>query len=91
MRLYNLVVQYYPEDWRGPNNVGYVYYMQNDLANAKTNFEKANGMNENPVTLNNLGIIARINGDRDKATELLNSAVSAGSENTPRAGHAGHF
>ena len=80
MRLYNLVVQYYPEDWRGPNNVGYVYYMQNDLANAKTNFEKANGMNENPVTLNNLGIIARINGDRDKATELLNSAVSAGSE-----------
>jgi tetratricopeptide (TPR) repeat protein len=80
MRLYNLVVQYYPEDWRGPNNVGYVYYMQNDLDNAKTNFEKANGINENPVTLNNLGIIARINGDRDKATELLTSAVSAGPE-----------
>jgi tetratricopeptide (TPR) repeat protein len=54
--------------------------MQNDLANAKTNFEKANGLKENPVTLNNLGIIARINGDRDKATELLKSAVSAGSE-----------
>jgi Flp pilus assembly protein TadD len=80
MRVYNLVVQYFPEDWRGPNNVGYTYYMQNDLDNAKTNFEKANGINENPVTLNNLGIIARINGDRDKATELLNSAISAGSE-----------
>lgn len=80
MRVYNLVVQYYPEDWRGPNNVGYVYYMQNDLDNAKSNFEKANGINENPVTLNNLGIIARINGDRDKATELLTSAVSAGPE-----------
>ncbi len=80
MRVYNLAVQYYPEDWRGHNNVGYVYYMQNDLANAKTNFEKANGANENPVTLNNLGILARIDGDRDKATELLNSAVSAGSE-----------
>ena len=80
MRVYNLVVQYFPGDWRGPNNVGYTYYMQNDLDNAKTNFEKANGINENPVTLNNLGIIARINGDRDKATELLNSAISGGSE-----------
>jgi tetratricopeptide (TPR) repeat protein len=80
MRIYNLAVQYFPADWRGHNNIGYVYYMQNDLANAKSNFEKANGANENPVTLNNLGIIARINGDRDKATELLNSAVSAGSE-----------
>jgi Flp pilus assembly protein TadD len=80
MRVYNLAVQYFSDDWRGHNNVGYVYYMQNDLANAKTNFEKANGIKENPVTLNNLGIIARINGDRDKATELLKSAVSAGSE-----------
>lgn len=80
MRIYNLVVQYYPEDWRGPNNVGYVYYMQNDLSNATTNWEKANGINENPVTLNNLGIVARQNGDRDKASELFNSALSAGSE-----------
>lgn len=80
MRVYNLVVQYYPEDWRGPNNVGWVYYMQNDLGNAKTNWEKANGINENPVTLNNLGIVARQNGDRDKASELYNSALSAGSE-----------
>jgi tetratricopeptide (TPR) repeat protein len=80
MRMYNLVVQYYPEDWRGPNNVGQVYYMQNDLSNAKTNWEKANGINENPVTLNNLGIVARQNGDRDKASELFNSAISAGSE-----------
>ncbi|MEX1001503.1 MAG: hypothetical protein WDZ35_05250 [Crocinitomicaceae bacterium] len=80
MRIYNLVVQYYPEDWRGHNNVGYVYYQQNDLDNAKKNFEKANGLNESAITLNNLGILARINGDRDKATELLNSAVSAGSE-----------
>jgi len=80
MRLYNEVVRQYPEDWRGPNNVGYVYYMQNDLANAKTNFDKANSLNENPITLNNLGIVARQEGDRAKATELFNSALSAGSE-----------
>ncbi len=80
MRVYKLVASQYPEDWRGHNNVGFVHYMQNDLTSAESNFSKANGMNENPVTLNNLGIIARINGDRDKATELLTSAVSAGSE-----------
>lgn len=80
MRVYDLAKKNYPEDWRGHNNVGYVYYMQNDLANANSNFQKANDLNENPVTLNNLGMIARIEGDRDRATELLNSAVSAGSE-----------
>ncbi len=80
MRVYKLAQTQYPEDWRSHNNVGYVYYMQNDLANAKSNFEKANSTKENPVTLNNLGIISRINGDRDKARELLNSATSAGSE-----------
>lgn len=80
MRVYKLAAANFPKDWRGHNNVGYVYYMQNDLSNAKANFQKANDLKENPVTLNNLGIIARIEGDRDKATKLLTSAVSAGSE-----------
>ena len=80
MRVYRLAAANYPQDWRGHNNVGYVYYMQNDLKNAEANFKKANDLKENPVTLNNLGIIARINGDRSKATQLLTSAVSAGSE-----------
>jgi tetratricopeptide (TPR) repeat protein len=81
MRLYKLATTRFPEDWRGWNNVGYVYYMQNDLANAKTNWEKANSIKENPVTLNNLGIVARVQEkDRAKATKLYTSAVSAGSE-----------
>lgn len=80
MRLYKLAATNYPEDWRGHNNVAYVYYMQNDMANAKMNFEKANNLNENPVTLNNLGIVARVEGDRDRATELFTSAMGAGSE-----------
>lgn len=80
MRLYRLAATNFPEDWRGHNNVGYAFYMQNDLTSAKANFQKANDLNESAVTLNNLGIIARIEGERDKATELLTSAVSAGSE-----------
>jgi Flp pilus assembly protein TadD len=78
MRIYKIAAAKFPSDWRGHNNVGYVYYMQNDLANAKANFTKGNELKENPVTLNNLGMIARIQGDRSKATKLLTSAVSAG-------------
>jgi len=80
LRLYNLVVSQYSADWRGPNNVGAIQYMQNDMASAKGNFEKANSLNENAVSLNNLGLVARQSGDRAKATELFNSALSAGSE-----------
>jgi len=54
--------------------------MKNDIANAKINFDKANGIKENPVTLNNIGIITRIQGDRVKGSKILTSAVSAGSE-----------
>lgn len=80
-RLYTLATTRFPEDWRGWNNVGYVNYMQNDLSTAKTNWEKANSIKENPVTLNNLGIVARVQDkDRAKATKLYSSAVSAGSE-----------
>lgn len=80
MRLYKEVVRQYPEDWRGHNNVGSIYYMQNDLSSAKPYFEKANSLNENAITLNNMGIIARQSGDRVKAAELFNQALSAGSE-----------
>jgi tetratricopeptide (TPR) repeat protein len=80
LRLYNLVVSQYSNDWRGHNNVGAIQYMQNDMASAKGNFEKANNLNENAISLNNLGLVARQEGDRAKATELFNSALSAGSE-----------
>lgn len=80
LRLYNLVVSQYSTDWRGHNNVGAIQYMQNDMASAKGNFEKANSLNENAVSLNNLGLVARQEGDREKASELFNSALSAGSE-----------
>ena len=80
MRIYTDAARLYPEDWRMHNNLGYAYYMQNDMANAKTNFNKANELSESGITLNNLGIIARVEGDREKATQLFNSAVSAGPE-----------
>jgi Flp pilus assembly protein TadD len=80
LRLYKEVEKIYPNDWRGSNNVGYIYFVQNKLGEAKTQFEKSNGIQENPFSLNNLGIIARINGDRAGAKELLARAGEAGSD-----------
>lgn len=80
LRIYKEVERIYPEDWRGYNNVGYVLYLQGKVAEAKAKFEKANTVQENPQSQNNLGVIARINGDREAARALYTKAASAGAE-----------
>jgi len=80
LRVYKLAASQYSTDWRGHNNAGVIQYMLNDMVSAKANFEKANSLNESGISLNNLGLIARQAGEREKATELFNSALSAGSE-----------
>lgn len=71
----------YPKDWRGPNNVGYIYLLQNKVNDAKAEFQKAAGLSaNNPVINNNMGIIARLEGDRAKARDMYNSATSAGND-----------
>ncbi len=80
MRIYKEAVRLYPNDWRGHNNLGYTYYNQNEISKAKESFTKANDLQESAITLNNLGLIARQEGERDKAEQLFNSAVSAGPE-----------
>ncbi len=80
LRLYKEVQRIYPEDWRGYNNVGYVYYMQNKLDDAKAEFEKAAAKGDHDEVFNNLGIVARIQGDRKKGKELLEK--SGGSDET---------
>ncbi|MFK8037323.1 MAG: tetratricopeptide repeat protein [Crocinitomicaceae bacterium] len=79
-RMYKEAVRQYPNDWRSHNNLGNVMYSQNNMAKAKSSFEKANSLKESAMTLNNLGLIARQEGDREKATQLFNSAMSAGSD-----------
>ncbi|HLV40920.1 MAG TPA: hypothetical protein VKY37_01480 [Brumimicrobium sp.] len=80
LRLYKEAERLYPEDYRTSNNVGSVYYMQNKLTEAKAQFDKANGIQENPVSKNNLAAIAGVNGDRQKAKDLLVEAKGAGDE-----------
>ncbi|MEO9257541.1 MAG: hypothetical protein ABI207_04110 [Crocinitomicaceae bacterium] len=80
LRIYSEVERIYPQDWRGYNNVGYVLYLQGKSGEAKAKFEKANSMQENPQSTNNLGVIARTSGDRAMAKTLFTKAMSAGAE-----------
>ena len=81
MAIYKTFAGLHPKDWRGPNNIGYVYYMQGKVDEAKAEFDKANSLNpNNGVVMNNLGIIARAGGDNEKAMEYYESANGAGAE-----------
>ena len=79
--IYKSVSSIHASDWRGPNNVGFIYVSQNKLADAKTEFDKANGLSaNNPIVQNNLGVIERLNGNLDAAMEYYNNASGAGKE-----------
>lgn len=80
LRIYKIAESRFPEDYRTSNNVGAVLYMQNKIAEAKAQFEKANGIQDNPISKNNLGAVAGVEGDRKKSWELLNQASGAGDE-----------
>jgi hypothetical protein len=80
LRLYKEAERLFPNDYRTSNNVGAVLYMQNKMAEAKSQFEKANNVKDNPISKNNLAAIAGVNGERQKAKDLLAQASGAGSE-----------
>ena len=80
LRIYREAERIFPNDHRGANNVGYVLMQQNKMAEAETQFQKANSIRENPESTNNLGVVARLKGDRKKATELYDKAMAAGPE-----------
>ncbi|MDG1476801.1 MAG: hypothetical protein P8Q14_06620 [Vicingaceae bacterium] len=79
--IYKSVSSIHSSDWRGPNNVGFIYMSQNKLADAKAEFDKANGLSaNNPIIQNNLGVVARLNGDLAGAMTYYNNASGAGKE-----------
>jgi outer membrane protein OmpA-like peptidoglycan-associated protein len=80
LRIYRVAVKNFPADHRALNNSGAALYQQNKVAEAKAEFEKANGIKDNAITKNNLAAIAGVEGDRKKAAQLLGQAGGAGSE-----------
>lgn len=78
LEIYQNAERVHPGDYRGPNNVGYCLMMQNKMNDAKAKFQKALDIENNPYSTNNLGAIARLEGDRTAAMEMYNDAMSAG-------------
>jgi outer membrane protein OmpA-like peptidoglycan-associated protein len=80
LRIYQIAAKNFPQDHRAVNNIGAVYFEQNKLAEAKTQFEKANAIKNNAIANNNLGAIAGVKGDRATAKELIGKSLSAGKD-----------
>jgi len=80
MRVYKLAKTQYPKDWRGHNNVGYIYVLKNDMTAAKTEFDAAAGVNKNATVSNNQGVVALFGGAVSEAKEMFSAASGAGAE-----------
>jgi tetratricopeptide (TPR) repeat protein len=79
--IYTSFTRQFPEDWRGYNDLGVVEMMQGNTGDAESNFEKADKLDpKNAIVQNNLGGVALVNGDLDKAQELFSAASGAGQE-----------
>lgn len=79
--IYNSFIKIYPNDWRGPNNAGFVLTKQLKYEEAKPLFEKAETLkNSEIVVKNNLGAIALKEGDVKNAETLFGAAAGAGNE-----------
>ncbi len=81
LAIYNSFIRVYPNDWRGPNNAGYVLVKQLKYTEAKPLFDKAETLkNDEPVIKNNLGAVALYEGNNSQAETLLGAASGAGKE-----------
>ncbi|MBN2681082.1 MAG: hypothetical protein JXR58_01115 [Bacteroidales bacterium] len=81
LKIYKSFTDIYPTDWRGPNNVGAVYVDMNKVSDAKAAFEDARKIDDNnKIVINNLGVVALLEGDVKTAEELFTSASGAGDQ-----------
>lgn len=78
IEIYKTYTATYPEDWRGYNNLGVMYLQKMQLDEAKTAIEKANSIQKNEFTLNNLGVIQLTNGEFATAESYFNDALTMG-------------
>jgi len=79
--IYKSFAAKFTNDWRGPNNIGYLYVGQNKLADAKAQFDKAISLSaDNAIVNNNLGVIERLNGNNNAAMDYYKKASGAGKE-----------
>lgn len=77
-RIYQYVTVNFPQDYRGWNNLGALFYKQGNINKAEQSFNRAAQISPNAPEVNmNQALIAMINNDLDKAEELLGKAGGA--------------
>ncbi len=73
--IYQAVTKYYPNDFRGFNNLGAVQYQEKDFAAAQASFQKAEKLAPNNAEVQmNLGLIAMLNHDYATANRCFGNA-----------------
>lgn len=75
--IYTKASQLFPNDARTWNNMGMQRFRAGDLAKAEEMFNKANGIQNNSASNINLGLIALVKGDVNKAQQLIGGASDA--------------
>jgi hypothetical protein len=81
LSIYKAAEKQYASDWRCANNAGYAEMMLNKTSDAAADFATADRLSpSNPMVQNNLGIVARWNGDRKGAMAYYAKATGAGNE-----------
>jgi outer membrane protein OmpA-like peptidoglycan-associated protein len=79
MAIYNNMANKFPSDYRSFNNLGVLALESNNLDEARVQLEKAKSANDRAgEVLNNLAIVAALDGDYKKAKELFTQASNSG-------------
>ncbi len=77
-RIYQYVTANFPQDYRGWNNIGSLFYKKGDYAKAKQAFDRAAQVSPNAAEVNmNNALLAMSNNDLTTANELLGRSAGA--------------
>ncbi len=77
--IYKAATELYPQNYRGFNNLAYVYLKKGEIDKAAESLEKANQIEpDNGHVLNNLGVVAAWTGDYENAKSYYEAAQGKG-------------
>lgn len=79
-KCFDAAAAQFPNDWRAINNQGVVAHEKGDVAAAKAKFEAAEKVQATNVVENNLGVIALVEKNYEKAKEYFGKAAGVGPE-----------
>lgn len=77
-KIYQAVIENFPGDYRGYNNLGAIKFIEKNYTEAKSLFEKAFGILDIAETNFNLGLVALVEKDFGKAASYLAKANGVG-------------